>query len=103
MCGLRNRGDISHLDWLDKLTFKEVDRIGAQSQCSGNRGNQKMELVIQLPRFMHDVLYQSSPLNQPNLGSHKEDLQRGNEVLRLLIKLDCALPWIVAFLSISGH
>lgn len=69
------------VDWLDKLTFKEIDRTLDQSKSllSGITG-QPLELTIQLPRFLHDVLYQNLSVNHPSLGPHKDDIEIGSEV-----------------------
>lgn len=76
-----HRGDVPRMDWLDKLTFKEIDRVQGQSRSllSGASG-QPMELTIQLPRFLHDVLYQNLSVNHPTLGPYKEDIEIGSEV-----------------------
>ncbi|CAD7699398.1 unnamed protein product [Ostreobium quekettii] len=52
------RGDMQRVEWLDRLTFREIDRLLKQEgQLPSSR--ECLELVLQLPRFPHDVLYQS--------------------------------------------
>lgn len=57
------RGDMTKLDWLDALAFREIERIQAQEA----ERTDKLFLNIDLPRFDFPVVFaeQEAPLPQP--------------------------------------
>ncbi|GMH39569.1 hypothetical protein BSKO_07467 [Bryopsis sp. KO-2023] len=74
------RGDVPQVDWLDKLTFREAERIEGLEKENRDKDMQRLELVIQLPRFLHDVLYQG-PQRIQNLPPQKEEAKNGAQEL----------------------
>ncbi|GAA5999651.1 phosphatidylinositol 3-kinase VPS34 [Rhodotorula paludigena] len=60
------RGDIARLDWLDKLAFRQIEKIHkAESEKSDN-----LFLYIDLPRFDFPVVFSEPEYPLPILSSH---------------------------------
>lgn len=49
------RGQIQHIDWLDRLTFRAVDKI---EEGSERTENSYPSLIIELCSFEHRVVFQ---------------------------------------------
>ncbi|KAK9811578.1 hypothetical protein WJX72_006428 [[Myrmecia] bisecta] len=63
-----SRGEIQHVDWLDHLTLRKIERVRQQEDQPTN-GSPSLQLHIELPSFPHAVIYQQAQLGtQPNLG-----------------------------------
>ncbi|GAA95268.1 uncharacterized protein L969DRAFT_92472 [Mixia osmundae IAM 14324] len=56
-------GDIKPLDWLDKLTFREIERIHAEESVKSN----KLYLYVDLPRFDHPIIFHELEYPPPSL------------------------------------
>jgi len=50
------RGKIQRVDWLDRLTFKAVEKIKERESC-GTRSSQ-LYLVVDFCSFEHQVVFQ---------------------------------------------
>ncbi|XP_008795925.1 phosphatidylinositol 3-kinase, root isoform-like [Phoenix dactylifera] len=55
------RGQIQHIDWLDRLTFKAVEKI--KERESGRCDNSHLSLVVDFCSFEHRVVFQESGAN----------------------------------------
>ncbi|XP_073105655.1 phosphatidylinositol 3-kinase, root isoform isoform X1 [Elaeis guineensis] len=55
------RGQIQHIDWLDRLTFKAVEKI--KERESSRRDNSHISLVVDFCSFEHRVVFQESGAN----------------------------------------
>ncbi|KAJ0037432.1 hypothetical protein Pint_22949 [Pistacia integerrima] len=55
------RGQIQHVDWLDRLTFKAMERIKDRESC--RNGNSYLYLVVDFCSFEHRVVFQESGAN----------------------------------------
>lgn len=50
------RGQIQHVDWLDRLAFKTIDKI---KECENTRnGSSNLYLVVEFCGFEHRVVFQ---------------------------------------------
>ena len=52
------RGRIPHIDWLDRLTFKSIEKIKEREALE--RGNSHLRLVVEFCGFEHEVVFQVS-------------------------------------------
>lgn len=50
------RGQIQRIDWLDRLTFKAMERIKEQESC--RNGNSYLYLIVDFCSFEHRVVFQ---------------------------------------------
>lgn len=50
------RGQILHVDWLDRITFKALEEI--REQESSKNGNSKLYLIVDFSGFEHRVVFQ---------------------------------------------
>ncbi|KAJ4711089.1 Phosphatidylinositol 3-kinase [Melia azedarach] len=55
------RGQIQRIDWLDRLTFKAMERIKEQESC--RNGNSYLYLIVDFCSFEHRVVFQESGAN----------------------------------------
>lgn len=61
------RGDVPQLDWLDKLAFKEIDRMRSLDHQQVIK-QPRLRLSIALPTFPHAVLYQQPAASSSTVG-----------------------------------
>lgn len=50
------RGQLPHIDWLDRLTFKSIERI--KDEESKRCGKTHLHLIVDLRTFEHPVAFQ---------------------------------------------
>jgi len=50
------RGQILHVDWLDRITFKAMEQI--RERESSKNGNSKLYLIVDFSGFEHRVVFQ---------------------------------------------
>ncbi|XP_022962160.1 phosphatidylinositol 3-kinase, root isoform [Cucurbita moschata] len=55
------RGQILHVDWLDRITFKAMEQI--RERESSKNGNSKLYLIVDFSGFEHRVVFQESGAN----------------------------------------
>lgn len=55
------RGQILHVDWLDRITFKALEQI--RERESSKNGNSKLYLIVDFSGFEHRVVFQESGAN----------------------------------------
>ncbi|RZS11048.1 hypothetical protein BHM03_00042337 [Ensete ventricosum] len=55
------RGQIQQIDWLDRLTFKTVDKIKERESITSE--NSHLSLVVNFCSFEHRVVFQESGAN----------------------------------------
>ncbi|EXB82579.1 Phosphatidylinositol 3-kinase, root isoform [Morus notabilis] len=55
------RGQIQHVDWLDRLAFKSIEKI--KERESSKNGNSHLYLVVEFGGFEHRVVFQESGAN----------------------------------------
>ncbi|XP_062110333.1 phosphatidylinositol 3-kinase, root isoform [Humulus lupulus] len=55
------RGQIPHVDWLDRLAFKSIDKIKERENT--RNGNSNLYLVVEFCGFEHRVVFQESGAN----------------------------------------
>eukprot|EP00898_Chlorokybus_atmophyticus_P004964 jgi/Chlat1/5469/Chrsp36S05427 len=51
------RGELPHIDWLDQLAFAKIECI-RKRELAANTSADRGELVVELPRFEHPVIFQ---------------------------------------------
>ncbi len=54
------RGQIQRVDWLDRLTFKAMDRI--KERESSKNGSSHLYVVVDFCSFEHQVVFQVVPV-----------------------------------------
>jgi phosphatidylinositol 3-kinase len=54
------RGQIQRVDWLDRLTFKAIDRINERE--SSKNGSSHLYVVVDFCSFEHQVVFQVVPV-----------------------------------------
>ncbi|CAM6104701.1 unnamed protein product [Calypogeia fissa] len=67
------RGQLPHIDWLDRLTFKSIERI--KDEESRRCGKTHLHLIVDLRTFEHPVAFQelgAHPLMQSPISSSNE-------------------------------
>lgn len=50
------RGQMQRVDWLDRLTFRAIDKI--KESESGRIGNSHLSLIVDFCSFEHRVVFQ---------------------------------------------
>lgn len=55
------RGRIQHIDWLDRLAFKSMEKL--KEQESSQEGNSRLSLVVDFCSFEHTVVFQEAGAN----------------------------------------
>lgn len=50
------RGQIQHVDWLDRLAFKSIEKI--KERESSRNGSSNLYLVVEFGGFEHRVVFQ---------------------------------------------
>lgn len=53
------RGQIQRVDWLDRLTFKAMEKIKERESCKN--GSSHLYLVVDFCSFEHRVVFQVDP------------------------------------------
>ena len=54
------RGQIQHVEWLDRLAFKTIDKI--KERENSKNGNSNLYLVVEFCGFEHRVVFQVTKL-----------------------------------------
>jgi phosphatidylinositol 3-kinase len=101
------RGQVAHIEWLDSLTFKAIERI--KEEESKRNGSTHLHLIVDLRTFEHPVAFQElganllmqspiSPSNElvtvwdPEVGrqnpSENKQLKLARSVTRVVIDRD---------------
>ncbi|XP_026384357.1 phosphatidylinositol 3-kinase, root isoform-like [Papaver somniferum] len=55
------RGQIQRIDWLDRLTFKSIEKVKEKERYS--KGNSHLSLIVDFCSFEHRVVFQESGAN----------------------------------------